>query len=176
MNTFLRYAATSLLSVVVLVPSAFSQNQPANAQPQATSPQTGNSSVDKPYKGQDHDNIQVAGSQGKEPTKTQYTETQLLTSTVHQAWLLSGKNEANFFEIVEQLADISAHNRGVKLPDSAAVGRRMGEDIKRMARADTDQLLYAVVDKAVVNATTTHSHHASTKTPAASKDSVTASH
>lgn len=82
-----------------------------------------------------------------------------MTSTVHQAWELSGKNEANFYEMVEQIAEISAANRGITLPDDAAAGRRLGEYIKRTARADTDQLLYAVVDKAV-RATSTQPVHA----------------
>ena len=166
----------SVLLVPALSPSAARAQQPTSAPQQQTNPAQSGSTAEQPYQGQDHDNIQTSTSQGKEPTKTQYTETQLLTSTVHQAWLLSGKNEANFFEIVEQLADISSHNRGVKLPDSAAAGRRMGDDIKRMARADTDRLLYAVVDKAVVNATTAHSQHASSKTPAASKSPAAATH
>ena len=86
-----------------------------------------------------------------QPTATQstYSKEQILTATVHQAWELSGKNEANFFEIVEQLAAISASNRGITLPDSEAAGRKIGDYIKRSAKADTDQLLYAVVDKAV---------------------------
>ena len=79
-----------------------------------------------------------------------YTQDQLLTSTVHQAWLLSGKNEDAFFGMVQQLAEISAKNREITLPESAEAGRRMGNYIKRMAKADTDQLLFAVVDKAVV--------------------------
>jgi hypothetical protein len=83
-------------------------------------------------------------------TQEHWDPDQLLTATVHQAWVLSNKNEANFYEMIEQLADISAKNRGVSLPESAAAGRRMGEYIKRAASADTDQLLYAVVDKAVV--------------------------
>lgn len=78
-----------------------------------------------------------------------WTNEQLIESTVHQAWLLSGKNEATFFEMVMQLAEISAQNRGLKLPESAAAGQRVGEMIKAAARADTDQLLYAVVDAAV---------------------------
>ena len=88
-----------------------------------------------------------------------FTREQLMTSTVHQAWELSGKNEANFYEMVEQIAEISAANRGITLPDDAAAGRRLGEYIKRTARADTDQLLYAVVDKAV-RATSTQPVHA----------------
>lgn len=78
-----------------------------------------------------------------------WSNEQLLTSTVHEAWLLSGKNEATFFEMVTQLAQISAEKRGLTLPDSEAAGRRFGELIKTTAKADTDQLLYAVVDKAV---------------------------
>lgn len=78
-----------------------------------------------------------------------WTEDQLLTSTVHQAWLMSGKNEATFFEVVTQLAEMSAKNRNLELPETAAAGRRVGEMIKVAAKQDTDQLLYAVVDSAV---------------------------
>ena len=87
-----------------------------------------------------------ATGQGAPPT---WTTEQLITSTVHDAWLLSGRNEATFFEMVETLAEISAKNRGITLPDTKAAGERMGIYIKRTAKADTDQLLYAVVDKAV---------------------------
>jgi hypothetical protein len=92
-----------------------------------------------------------------------WTQDQLLTSTVHQAWLLSGKNEATFFEMVKQLAELSANNRGVTLPDSEAAGRRFGNDVKTYAKADTDQLLYAVVDKAVVAVTKAPVHVAAQK-------------
>jgi hypothetical protein len=78
-----------------------------------------------------------------------YPLDQIVTASVHDAWLLSGKNEDAFFDIVEQLARISAEKRGVSLPDSAAAGKRMGEIIKQKARADHDQLLYVVVDQAV---------------------------
>jgi hypothetical protein len=109
------------------------------------------------------ENIQPRSAEGQTPTQTAYTQEQLLTSTVHQAWLLSGKNEANFFEMVEQLANLSAKNRGITLPDDAAAGRRMGDYIKRTARADTDQLLYAVVDKAVLMTSKTPVHVAGQK-------------
>jgi hypothetical protein len=78
-----------------------------------------------------------------------WTTEQLMTATVHDAWLLSGKNEATFFEMVTQLAQISAQKRGLTLPETQEAGRRAGAMIKKMAKADTDQLLYAVVDKAV---------------------------
>lgn len=185
MKTFRTFAATNLLSAgLLLVPAGLAlpalaqstgsttQTDPAQqnstAQPtntEQTSPaQTQNSAGQQPYQGQDHDNIQTGTSAGKQPTKTQFTEQQLVTSTVHQAWLLSGKNEANFVEMVEQIADISAHNRGVKLPDTAEAGKKMGEYIKMRARQDTDELLYAIVDKAVLNATTDAPNRAGTKT------------
>jgi hypothetical protein len=91
-------------------------------------------------------------------TQEHWDPAQLLTATVHQAWVLSNKSEANFYEMIEQLADISAKNRGITLPESAAAGRRMGEYIKRTASADTDQLLYAVVDKAVMMTSKTPVH------------------
>jgi len=78
-----------------------------------------------------------------------YPMEQIVTATVHDAWLLSGKNEEAFFDIVEQLAQFSAQKRGLSLPDSAEAGRRMGMMIKTRAKADHDQLLYAIVDEAV---------------------------
>ncbi len=78
-----------------------------------------------------------------------YPLDQIVTATVHDAWLLSGKNEDAFFDIVEQLAQFSAQKRGLTLPDTAAAGRKMGLMIKARAKADHDQLLYAIVDQAV---------------------------
>src|ERR1700733_3087396 len=78
-----------------------------------------------------------------------YPMNQIVTATVHDAWLLSGKNEEAFFDIVEQLAQFSARKRGLVLPDTAAAGRQMGVLIKTRAKADHDQLLYAIVDQAV---------------------------
>lgn len=95
-------------------------------------------------------NIEPRSVNNQAATPGNYSKEQILTATVHQAWELSGKNEANFFEIVAQLAAISASNRGIQLPDSEAAGRRIGEYIKRSAKTDTDQLLFAVVDKAVL--------------------------
>jgi hypothetical protein len=78
-----------------------------------------------------------------------YPMEQIITASVHDAWLLSGKNEEAFFDIVEQLAQLSAEKRGLSLPDNAAAGKRMGEIIKEKARADHDELLYVIVDQAV---------------------------
>ena len=80
-----------------------------------------------------------------------WTQDQLLTSTVHEAWLMSGRNEDQFFEMVKELAALSAQKRGVTLPETQEAGARAGAWIKREAKRDPDQLLYAVVDKAVVH-------------------------
>ncbi len=116
--------ASLLLAVTVALPSAalLTAQQPAIAPPSAAR--------------------QTAGPQN-------WTTDQLLTSTVHQAWLLSGKDEATFFEMVTQLAEISAKNRNLQLPETADAGRRVGEQIKLASKADTGQLLFAVVDAAV---------------------------
>ena len=78
-----------------------------------------------------------------------WTTEQILTCTVSDCWQLSGKNEETFFDIVQQLAEISAHTRGLTLPDDAAAGKRAGEFIKAKAHADHGQLLYAIVDASI---------------------------
>jgi hypothetical protein len=78
-----------------------------------------------------------------------WTNEQILTATVHQAWILSGKDETNFFEIVKELAEISANNRNLALPDNPVAGRRAGAYIKAQAKLDHEQLLFAIVDKSV---------------------------
>ena len=93
--------------------------------------------------------IAPRSTNGQAGAAQNWTQDELITATVHQAWLLSGRNEATFFEMVTQLAEISAKNRNLQLPEDAATGRRVGEQIKLAAKGDTDQLLYAVVDSAV---------------------------
>jgi len=92
---------------------------------------------------------EVAAHPQTDPSDKIYPIDQIVTATVHDAWLLSGKNEEAFFDIVEQLAQFSAQKRGLVLPDTAAAGRQMGVLIKTRAKADHDQLLYAIVDQAV---------------------------
>lgn len=74
----------------------------------------------------------------------------IVTATCRQAWQMGGRNEDGFFAIVKQLAELSAQNRGVTLPDDKAAGARAGQWIRTQALKDPDQLLYAVVDHAVV--------------------------
>jgi hypothetical protein len=78
-----------------------------------------------------------------------WTIDQAVTCSVHDAWILGGQTEPGFFAIVEALAELSAQKRDLVLPDSETVGRQFGEYIKTQARADHDQLLYAIVDRAV---------------------------
>lgn len=73
----------------------------------------------------------------------------LMSITVHEAWLKADRNEDKFFDMVKELAAVSAQKRGVTLPDTEAAGRKMGMLIKTSARRDPDQALYAVVDAAV---------------------------
>jgi hypothetical protein len=82
-------------------------------------------------------------------TPHNWTTEQILTCTVSDCWQLAGKNETTFFDIVQQLAVISAQTRGLTLPDDAAAGKRTGEYIKAKAKADHGQLLYAIVDASV---------------------------
>ena len=78
-----------------------------------------------------------------------WTDQQILTCTVSQCWHLANKSEDTFFDIVQQLATISAQNRSLTLPQTEAAGQEVGNEIKTKAKADHDQLLYAVVDDAV---------------------------
>jgi hypothetical protein len=88
-------------------------------------------------------------SAGQATGQQTWTVEDLITSSVHDAWVMSGRNEQTFFQMVTQLAQISAQKRGLTLPDTQEAGKRFGELIKSMAKQDTDQLLYVVVDKAV---------------------------
>jgi hypothetical protein len=93
--------------------------------------------------------IAPASASAETSAPTSYTNEQILPLTVHQAWVMSGKDETKFFDIVTQMAELSAKNRNLQLPETAEAGRQVGEMIKAMAKKDTDQLLYAVVDAAV---------------------------
>ena len=96
------------------------------------------------------DDAAVTLKGGPDGTTHSWTTEQLLTSTVHEAWMLSGRNEDQFFEMVKELAAMSAQKRGLTLPETDDAGKKAGELIKREARKDPDQLLYAVVDHAVM--------------------------
>jgi hypothetical protein len=83
------------------------------------------------------------------PSAPTWTLDQAVTCSVHDAWVLGGKNEQGFFEIVKALAQLSAEKRDMVLPDKESVGREFGNYIKAETKADRDQLLYVLVDRAV---------------------------
>ena len=124
----IRFVATALLAGGLIAGGAMAQTATPNTQ--TTSTETRSTTTTS------------------QPAPT-WTTDQLITSSVHDAWVMSGKNEQVFFEMVTQLAQISAQKRGLTLPDSEEAGKRFGELVKEMAKADHDQLLYVVVDKAV---------------------------
>ena len=95
-----------------------------------------------------------------------WTEEQIVTCTARECWALSGKNEESFFDIVKQLAEISASKRGVQLPETKQAGMAAGKWIKSHAIADPDQLLYAIVDQAVRHSAARTAAHTAAK-PAA---------
>ena len=78
-----------------------------------------------------------------------WTTEQILTCTVSQCWQLAGKDESTFFDIVQQLAAISAQNREITLPNDEAAGKRVGNYIKMKAKADRQALLFSIVDASV---------------------------
>ncbi|HEY2038598.1 MAG TPA: hypothetical protein VGG95_02980 [Edaphobacter sp.] len=84
-----------------------------------------------------------------EPANHTYTTDQVLTCTVSECWQLAGRDEDKFFDIVQQLAVLSADHRHLTLPESDVAGKQAGEYIKAQAKQDRGQLLYAVVDAAV---------------------------
>jgi hypothetical protein len=93
--------------------------------------------------------VSIKPGANEAPESHSWTDQQILTCTVSQCWHLANKSEDTFFDIVQQLAAISAQNRNLTLPETAEAGQKVGEEIKTKAKADHDQLLYAVVDDAV---------------------------
>jgi hypothetical protein len=93
--------------------------------------------------------VTITPSADATTTPHNWTTEQILTCTVSDCWQLAGRNETTFFDIIQQLAAISAQTRGLTLPDTAAAGQRTGEYIKAKAHTDHGQLLYAIVDAAI---------------------------
>jgi hypothetical protein len=97
---------------------------------------------------------QSATMNGQASTQAQSAQSewppeQLITSSVHDAWVLSGRNEEKFFAMVSELAQISAQKRGLTLPNTEDAGKKFGELVKSLSKGNHDQLLYVVVDEAV---------------------------
>jgi hypothetical protein len=93
--------------------------------------------------------VNIKPEANEAPETHPWTIDQLLPLTVSEAWQMSGKSEDKFFDMVQDLAALSAQNRNLVLPSSQEAGQQAGEYIKQQAKLDHDQLLYAVVDQAV---------------------------
>ncbi len=89
------------------------------------------------------------GQASAQTQDAQWPVDQLITSSVHDAWVLSGRNEEKFFAMVSELAQVSAQKRGLVLPNTEDAGKKFGELVKSLSKGNHDQLLYVVVDKAV---------------------------
>jgi hypothetical protein len=161
-QTFRSTALSVAAAAALTITAASAQNYPNAAPQQNTYPQQQNSYPQQQQNGypdtQHRDNYPGNGQRDGDRRYDHdrdaegphnWTTDQIITATVHQAWILSGQNEANFFAIVRELTEISARNRNLALPDDPGAGRRAGEYIKQQARLDHDQLLYAIVDKSV---------------------------
>ena len=92
--------------------------------------------------------IAQQAAESAQPAPT-WTIDQAVTCSVHDAWVLGGKTESGFFDIVKAEAELAAQKRDLVLPDRETTGREFGEYIKAQAKTDHDQLLYAIVDRAV---------------------------
>src|SRR5260370_29784478 len=62
-----------------------------------------------------------------------WTTEQILTCTVSDCWQLAGRNETTFFDIIQQLAEISAQTRRLTRPHNAAPAQRTGDYSKATA-------------------------------------------
>lgn len=71
-------------------------------------------------------------------------------NTAAQAWALSGQNDDQFALMVQNMVGVVAANRGLTLANEKALGEQMGNIVAREVRADPDNLLYAIVDHAVL--------------------------
>jgi hypothetical protein len=73
----------------------------------------------------------------------------VLPLTCVQAWVVSGKSEKGFVEILRVLGSVSLENRRLTFPDSREAGDEAGHGIAADCAADPDALLFAVVDRQV---------------------------
>jgi hypothetical protein len=83
-------------------------------------------------------------------TPCKWTLDTAVLNTAAQAWNLAGHNQDQYAAIVQSMVGLVASSRGVTIPDSREVGQKIGDMIARDAKADPDELLYAIVDHAVM--------------------------
>jgi hypothetical protein len=142
MNTVRTLSITTLATSLLLLAGCSSASAPKPSTPAAAT-------TDAATPAQPTAEAKVPVITASSDAKHTWNTEQILTCTVSQCWQLGGRTEDGYFDIIQQLAIISAQNRGLTLPDTDKAGRDTGEYIKAQAHKDRQQLLYAVVDAAI---------------------------
>lgn len=83
------------------------------------------------------------------PAPREWKAADVLPLSCVQAWVVSGKSEKGFVEILRVLGSVSLENRRLTFPDSREAGDEAGHGIAADCAADPDALLFAVVDRQV---------------------------
>lgn len=73
----------------------------------------------------------------------------IATSTVNQAWMISGQSRPEFMKMVNQIIALDLENRGWTLPDTKEMGEEFGELLRADLEAHPNDLLYTVVDRSL---------------------------
>ncbi|MEN6641752.1 MAG: hypothetical protein ABFE08_04805 [Armatimonadia bacterium] len=71
-------------------------------------------------------------------------------NTAAQAWALCGQNQDEFSMMVQKMVGMVSANRGLQLPNDRVMGQKIGGMVAREVLADPDNLLYAIVDHAIL--------------------------
>jgi hypothetical protein len=83
------------------------------------------------------------------PATREWKAADILPLSCVQAWVVSGKSEKVFVELLLVLGSVSLENRRLTFPDSREVGDEAGRGIAADCAADPDALLFALVDRQV---------------------------
>lgn len=75
--------------------------------------------------------------------------TDAVTSTVRQAWDISGQSHPELMKMVNQLVALDLENRGWSLPDTDVAGSRFGNILLADMEAHPNDLLYSAVDRSL---------------------------
>ncbi|BCS35006.1 hypothetical protein TBR22_A42320 [Luteitalea sp. TBR-22] len=93
------------------------------------------------------------GSTGQQarptPAAREWKAADVLPLSCVQAWVVAGRSEKVFVELLLVLGSVSLENRRLTLPDLHEVGDEAGRGIAADCAADPDALLFSVVDRQV---------------------------
>ena len=74
----------------------------------------------------------------------------IATSTVTQAWKISGESRTEFMKMVRAMLALDVANRGMDFSDTRAAGMKFGELLRMDLEAHPNDLLYTVVDRSAL--------------------------